>query len=140
MAGLLFRKHRLAPASLLAFAALLGTALASQSLTPAEARNHISETATVCGKVASTHYAPRSHGQPTFINLDKPYPNSPFTVVIWGFDREKFGTPETGQAATSGLRGRSSTTGTRLRLSPVTRSKSRFKAPKVNEFDFHDLR
>ena len=68
---------------------------ASQTITPAEARNHIGETATVCGKVASAHYAARSHGQPTFINLDKSYPNAPFTVVIWGSDRPKFGTPET---------------------------------------------
>ena len=42
--------------------------------------------------VASAHYAERSKGQPTFINLDKPYPNAPFTVLIWGSDRGKFGT------------------------------------------------
>jgi len=30
----------------------------------------------------------------TFLNLDKPYPNQIFTVVIWGSDRSKFGTPE----------------------------------------------
>ena len=72
-----------------------GIALASQSLTTAEAGKHIGETATVCGHVASAHYAARSHGQPTFINLDKPYPTAPFTIVIWGSDRDKFGAPET---------------------------------------------
>jgi len=33
---------------------------------------------TVCGEVASTHYAVRSRGNPTFINLDKAYPNQIF--------------------------------------------------------------
>ena len=32
--------------------------------------------------------------QPTFLNLDKPYPDQLFTVVIFGDDRAKFGTPE----------------------------------------------
>jgi hypothetical protein len=32
--------------------------------------------------------------QPTFLNLDKPYPNQIFTVVIWGNNRSKFKTPE----------------------------------------------
>ena len=89
---------------LLALAAISSAALASQSLKPAEPRNHIGETATVCGHVAGTHYAPRSHGQPTFINLDKPYPDSPFTVVIWGSDRDKFGAPETAYRDRDGLR------------------------------------
>ena len=39
--------------------------------------------------------AARSHRQPTFLNLDKPDPNTPFTVVILGSDREKPGAPET---------------------------------------------
>jgi hypothetical protein len=60
---------------------------ADGTLTTAEARNHVGETATVCGHVASAHYAERSKGQPTFINLDKPYPNSPFTVLIWAKKR-----------------------------------------------------
>jgi len=35
-------------------------------------------------------------GQPTFLNLDKPYPNHVFTAVIWGADRSSFGyAPET---------------------------------------------
>jgi DNA/RNA endonuclease YhcR with UshA esterase domain len=82
-------------ACLLTLVAVSSTAFASQSLTSVDARSHIGETATVCGKVASAHYAARSHGEPTFLNLDKPYPNAPFTVVIWGSDRSKFGAPET---------------------------------------------
>jgi micrococcal nuclease len=42
---------------------------------------------------ASAHFAAKSKGQPTFINLDKPYPNQVFTVLIWGSDRGKFEKP-----------------------------------------------
>jgi len=48
----------------------------------------------VCGKVASTRYAAATRGRPTFLNLDKAYPNQVFTVLIWGENREKFGSPE----------------------------------------------
>jgi micrococcal nuclease len=89
------RRRYLAPTCLLALLLASSAALASESLTTAEARNHIGETATVCGHVAGAHYAASSNRQPTFLNLDKPYPNAPFTVVIWGTDREKFGMPET---------------------------------------------
>ena len=44
--------------------------------------------------VASANYAVKSKGQPTFLNLDQPYPNQVFTVMIWGSDRAKFGEPE----------------------------------------------
>jgi hypothetical protein len=30
----------------------------------------------------------------TFPNLGEPYPKEVFTILIWGSDREKFGTPE----------------------------------------------
>ena len=67
---------------------------AQSSISAAEAKNHVGEKTTVCGSVASTHYAARSRGNPTFINLDKPYPSQIFTVLIWGSDRPKFGDPE----------------------------------------------
>jgi len=67
---------------------------AQTSISAAEAKNHVGEKATVCGSVASTHYAAGSRGKPTFINLDKPYPSQIFTVLIWGSDRPKFGDPE----------------------------------------------
>ena len=66
----------------------------TKKLTTAEATNHIGEQATVCGRVASTRYAPTTRGKPTFLNLDKPYPSQVFTVLIWGDNREKFGNPE----------------------------------------------
>jgi hypothetical protein len=56
-----------------------------------EAVEHVGEVQKVYGKVASTRYTYWTRGQPTFMNLDKPYPNQIFTVVIWSSDREKFG-------------------------------------------------
>jgi DNA/RNA endonuclease YhcR with UshA esterase domain len=67
---------------------------AQKKLTAAEAKDHIGETAIVCGSVASTRYAASTKGQPTFLNLDKPYPNQIFTIVIWGNNRGQFGRPE----------------------------------------------
>jgi hypothetical protein len=64
---------------------------AQKKYSSAEARDHIGETATVCGTVASEHLAARSKGEPTFVNLDKPYPDQVFTIVIWGSDRAAFG-------------------------------------------------
>jgi hypothetical protein len=66
----------------------------SAHITANEAKDHIGEKATVCGNVASTHYAARTKGSPTFLNLDEPYPKQVFTILIWGSDRPKFGDPE----------------------------------------------
>jgi|SRR6267378_6953204 len=59
---------------------MMGTLLvlpvqAQKKLTAAEAKDHLGETATVCGNVGSTRYAASTKGQPTFLDLDKPYPN-----------------------------------------------------------------
>ncbi len=69
----------------------------SQTAIPAsEAKKHIGERTTVYGVVASTNYAIGSKGKPTFINLDKPYPNPVFTVLIWDNNRKNFpNSPET---------------------------------------------
>ena len=66
----------------------------SGHIAAAEAKNHVGEKTTVCGKVVSTHFASSSKGQPTFLNLDEPYPKEIFTILIWGSDRPKFGKPE----------------------------------------------
>ena len=55
----------------------------------------VGEVQTVCGRVTNTHYAVKSEGQPTFLNLGEPYPKEIFAILIWGSDRAKFGTPET---------------------------------------------
>jgi hypothetical protein len=64
------------------------------NLAATEAKDHIGERAVVCGKVAGTRYASRSKAQPTFLNLDQPYPKQVFAIVIWGSNRPKFGEPE----------------------------------------------
>jgi hypothetical protein len=65
-----------------------------ETLTAEDAAKHVGENATVCGVVASAHYAARSAGQPTFLNLDRSYPNQIFVAVVFGNDRTKFGEPE----------------------------------------------
>ncbi|HKQ90856.1 MAG TPA: DNA-binding protein [Blastocatellia bacterium] len=67
----------------------------ADKITPAQAKDHVGKHATVCGVVASANFATRSSRQPTFLNLDKPYPDHVFTAVIWIEDRPKFGKPET---------------------------------------------
>ncbi len=64
-------------------------------LEPAEARHHAGEVVAVCGVVASARFIATMPGQPTFLDLDRPYPDRVFTVVIWGLDRPRFaGKPE----------------------------------------------
>ena len=56
----------------------------SGHIAAAEAKNHVGEKMTVCGKVVSTHFASGSKGQPTFLNLDEPYPKEVFTILDLG--------------------------------------------------------
>lgn len=70
--------------------ALFSVVAAAGTLSTSEAAKHVGENATVCGLVAGIHTATTSKGSPTFVNLDKPYPNQVFTVLIWGSDRGKF--------------------------------------------------
>jgi hypothetical protein len=72
-------------------ASCLTAAALHNSYTAAQAKDHIGEKGTVCGVVASTHYAAQSKGSPTFVNLDEPYPHQLFTILIWGKDLPKFG-------------------------------------------------
>jgi DNA/RNA endonuclease YhcR with UshA esterase domain len=81
--------------SMVGFALLaIAPLLAQKPITAAEARSHIGEPATVCGKVVGTLFAETSRGRPTFLDVDKPYAERVFTVLIWGMDRSKFGEPE----------------------------------------------
>jgi DNA/RNA endonuclease YhcR with UshA esterase domain len=64
-------------------------------LSPENAAGHIGETATVCGVVASSKYEANAQSQPTLLDLGKPHPEAVFTAVIYGDNRQKFGTPET---------------------------------------------
>lgn len=58
-----------------------------------EAADHVGEIARVCGTVESTAWAREIGGQPTYLNLGRPYPDQLFTVVIWGEDRPRFEAP-----------------------------------------------
>jgi len=59
-----------------------------------EAKYYIGKFKTVCGTVVGTYYDVTSNGQPTFLNIGKPYPDPDrFIVIIWGEDRGKFYSP-----------------------------------------------
>lgn len=77
-------------AALTALALLVASTVAAGTLTAAEAGRHVGEDATVCGLVANAKYAATSRGAPTFLNLDRPYPNHIFTILIWGTSRSLF--------------------------------------------------
>lgn len=62
----------------------------SGTITTEDAINHVGETITVCGKVFGGKYLDHANGKPTFINMGAAYPNSPFTLVIFGSDRGSF--------------------------------------------------
>jgi len=62
--------------------------LTADGRAPKSARPRLSVAHRVC------ELREHSKGQPTFLNLDKAYPNQTFTAVIWGSDRSKFGTLE----------------------------------------------
>jgi len=55
-----------------------------------ELKEHVGDSIKYCGKVASARLMDRTFNAPTFLNIDKAYPNQSFTVVIWKWDRENF--------------------------------------------------
>ena len=72
----------------------LACASSADVITPEQAKDNVGKTASVCGVVASAKYSTTTKGEPTFLNLDKPFPNHIFTALIWRDDRAKFGEPE----------------------------------------------
>ena len=94
----------LRPLTIACFLLLIATAPAvAQTITAADAKNHVGEQETVCGLVVSKHVASRTKGAPTFVNLDKPYPNQLFTVLVWENDKGAVGSlPDTGQLCVTG--------------------------------------
>lgn len=63
----------------------------TNGITAEEADQHIGETNTVCGLVASARYLGK--GGPTYLNFDRPYPNQTLTVMISDADRAGFTSP-----------------------------------------------
>ncbi|HIF15064.1 MAG TPA: DNA/RNA non-specific endonuclease, partial [Bacteroidetes bacterium] len=55
-----------------------------------QAKYHIGQECKVCGTVVSTKYNKKGKGSPTYINLDKQFPNHVFSITIWGDDRKNF--------------------------------------------------
>jgi hypothetical protein len=97
-------KKYLAVAAMLLLWASLGQA---QTLTATQASIHVGENATVCGTISDRHVATHSQGMPTFIDLEKPYPNQPFTILVWARDKAKVGSlPMAGQFCVTGQIGK----------------------------------
>jgi len=72
-------------------------------LRASEASEHVGETRTVCGPVADKHTAATANGSPTFIELDRAYPNQIFTVLIWGNEKQIVGElPPSGNVCVTG--------------------------------------
>ena len=63
-------------------------AYSQETISPEDAAKYIGQQKTVCGTVASAHFAAIIKKQPTSLHLNKPYPNQVFTVLIWGSDRD----------------------------------------------------
>jgi hypothetical protein len=63
----------------------------AQSISTAEAKKHIGEGTTVCGKVVNVWTAKDSYGVPTFIDLDFAFPKEVFRIVVWEEDRAELG-------------------------------------------------
>ena len=64
--------------------------ISANALSASEAIGYVGSKRTVCGNVVSANYASGSKGKPTFLNLDKNYPNQIFTILIWGDNRSNF--------------------------------------------------
>lgn len=65
------------------------------TLTAADAKNHIGAAATVCGTVVNTRtsgYRVSSRGRPTILELDTQDPKQGFKVVVWEAESGNSGT------------------------------------------------
>jgi hypothetical protein len=65
----------------------------ADTISSAQAKDHVGETATVCGRVADARYQ-ETGSHVTFLDFDKPYPEHMFTAFLPAQNRAKFGTPE----------------------------------------------
>lgn len=55
-----------------------------------QARYFIGDETTVCGRVVATRYKPNGKADPTYLNLDKPFPDVVFSTIVFGKDRINF--------------------------------------------------
>lgn len=63
----------------------------SQTISAEASQNYVGKTVTVAGKVVDGRYLASSSRQPTLLNVDKPFPDQIFSIVIYGEDRKSFG-------------------------------------------------
>jgi micrococcal nuclease len=60
-----------------------------------QAKQHVGDSVTVCGRVDDTRYLVTADNSPTFLNIGGMYPKQLLTVVIWADAREQIkGKPE----------------------------------------------
>ncbi len=52
--------------------------------------SHVGDSVRVCGKIMTARYLDRSESGPTLMNMGKPYPDQPLTIVIYKKDRKNF--------------------------------------------------
>jgi hypothetical protein len=86
----------------LALAQAAAPAAAPARVSPAEAKNHVGETVTVCGKVVDSRiskYGIAGHGKPAIFYLDQPEASAVFYFATFG---SKDGGPEEALAAYTG--------------------------------------
>lgn len=55
-----------------------------------QVKDYVGKETCVCGKVVSTKFNENGKTNPTYINLDKKYPEQVFTLMIFGQDRANF--------------------------------------------------
>jgi hypothetical protein len=89
------RRYLLATAAACGLGALFARAAVKvvQTLTGDDALQHLEETNTVCGAIASARFLEGAPGNPTYLNFDRPYPNQSCAAVIAGAARPKFKVP-----------------------------------------------
>lgn len=56
---------------------------ASKGISPEVAGNYVGKEVLVTGKVISSYFAENESGSPTFLNLDKTFPNNALSVIIF---------------------------------------------------------
>jgi hypothetical protein len=59
-------------------------------VTTDEVSDLVGERGVVCGRVVNVTFARETGGQPTYLNLDRAFPDQPFDAVIWGRDLDAF--------------------------------------------------
>lgn len=86
---ILIMKAHVAKIKLFFICFLLSACLKAQTLSVNEALKHEGEIVTICAKVAGT-YVTKGESKVIYLNLEKPYPNNPLTIVIFEKNADNF--------------------------------------------------